>query len=285
MRIIAAAAALSSCVAMVCFPSVAVLSAQKAIDMWLGNVVPALLPFFIFADFITGLGVAAMLPVPAYTFTMSFMSGYPMGARLIGDFYRNGTIDKREAKRMLSFCSTTGPAFLMGTVGYSMLGSVSCGVALAIAHYGGSLLNGVFFTMLLGRGKRRGRSAVQGGEQNAALLDIFTDAILAALRSMGIILAYIIIFTFFSDLLELEGPLRGVIEMTVGCSAAANAAAASLETKLVLISGLTAFGGLSVAGQSMSMLKGTDISVPYYIAVKLSQAVFSVLIALFIVRL
>ena len=45
---------------MVAFPSIALASARKGISLWLSNVLPALLPFFICANFLQNIGIIRM---------------------------------------------------------------------------------------------------------------------------------------------------------------------------------------------------------------------------------
>ena len=53
-RITAGILALICCFFMVAFPVVALSSARKGISLWMSNVLPALLPFFICANFLQG---------------------------------------------------------------------------------------------------------------------------------------------------------------------------------------------------------------------------------------
>ena len=131
------------CVLMVVFPSIALCSARKGISLWLSNVLPALLPFFICANFLQDIGVIRIFRSGVFPFVMSVLSGYPMGAKIVGDLRRDGEISQREAMRLMSFCSTSGPAFMVGAVGAGMLGSGMLGGIIAAAHYAGAFLNGL----------------------------------------------------------------------------------------------------------------------------------------------
>lgn len=277
------------CLLMVIFPTTALYSARKGISLWLGNVLPALLPFFICANFLQNIGVIRFLKSGVFPFAMSVLSGYPMGAKIIGDLKRGGEISCSEAKRLMSFCNTSGPAFMVGAVGAGMLGSGTLGGIIAIAHYAGALINGMVYGRIIG---------VEGGAQmmKAAPLDkgmqeSFTEAILMSFKSLGIVLAYIVLFMFVTDLLHLSGVLslfssqavraliKGFFEMTVGCGAVAECTALTGSMKCILCSFIMSWGGLSVMGQTMSMLSGTGISMGYLFLSKLTHALFSAAIA------
>ena len=94
------------CILMVIFPQVAMDSARKGISLWASSVLPALLPFFICANFLQNIGVIRYLKSGTFPFLMSVLSGYPMGAKIVGDLRRSSEISVGEAKRLMSFCST-----------------------------------------------------------------------------------------------------------------------------------------------------------------------------------
>ena len=124
------------------------------------------------------------------------------------------------------------------------------------------------------------------------LLELFTDAILSAFKSLAIILAYIVLFMFLTDLMHMGGlfswigypPLKalakGFFEMTVGCGALSECINLSMGLKGVLCTVVLSWGGLSIIGQSMSMLSGAGVSLPYFILTKLTHAVLAGIIAL-----
>lgn len=61
---------------------------------------------------------------------MSVLSGYPIGAKLISEFYKNGVINTEESKKIIAFSSTSAPLFVIGTLGVFMLDNVSYGVII-----------------------------------------------------------------------------------------------------------------------------------------------------------
>ena len=107
---------------------------------------------------------------------------------------------------------------------------------------------------------------------------------------MAIILAYIMIFMIAVDLIQFSGFLRlaptaeaaalfkGFLEMTVGCNSLLMCQCGQL-VKLTLAAFIVTFGGLSVMGQSMSMLKGCSISLRRLFLMKLTQGLISAIIA------
>ena len=89
---------------------------------------------------------------------------------------------------MLTFCSTSGPLFMLGAVGAGMLSSPAAGAVIALAHYLGALLNGLLYRILIpcrpvtARENTGSPAAVKGN-----LLEIFTESMIQSFRALGII--------------------------------------------------------------------------------------------------
>ncbi len=305
--ILAGALSCIGCLVMMAFPSIALNAARRGIALWASSVLPALLPFFICANFMSALGLPAYIGrifekpfqkmfrapgVSAFIFSVSITSGYPMGAKLIGDFGRDGAITQNDAKRMLTFCSTSGPLFMLGAVGAGMLASPAAGAVIALSHYLGALLNGLLYRPF-------GKVSLKPPKELPArthlsrgtLLDLFTDSIITSFRALGIICGYIVLFMLISDFIQFSGILnsldaqwsrgflKGCLEMTVGCNDVADSEELSLLEQCIICSFLISFGGLSVYAQSMSMLAGLNISSSYYLVTKTTHGVLASLIA------
>lgn len=286
--LIAGSVTMACCVLMVAFPSIALASARRGISLWASDVLPALLPFFICANFLQNIGIIRMLRSGAFPFAMSVLSGYPMGAKIVGDLRRGGEISLTEAKRLMSFCSTSGPAFMVGAVGAGMLGSGALGGMIAAAHYIGALVNGILYTRLLGRESGGPPAPISDSKRGGrGMQESFTDAILMSFRSLAIVLAYIVLFMFLTDLFHMSGLfsmtddqavralIKGFFEMTVGCEAVAEGISVTSSVKCVLCAFILSWGGLSVMGQSMSMLSGTGVTLGYLMVSKLTHGIFA----------
>ena len=308
--ILAGALACAGCLAMMVFPAIALNAAQKGIALWASSVLPALLPFFICSNFMTALGLPAYMGqifekpfqkifgapgVSAFVFSVSITSGYPMGAKLIGDFGRSRSITTDEAKSMLTFCSTSGPLFMLGAVGVGMLGSPAAGAVIALSHYAGALLNGILFR-IISPVKHRSvkRNLDRMSLPKGSILDLFTDSLLSSFRALAIVCGYIVLlmmtteFIQFSGVLNMisadygKGFLKGLLEMTVGCSGIARSSQLTLLYQSVLCTFLISFGGLSVYAQCISMLSGLRISAGFYLFSKLSHGILAAVIAFLI---
>lgn len=149
---------LAICFVFILNPSVYSKSCLNAISVWALNVLPMLLPFFIFTRIIVSIcpPKKSVLDKPFkkfyntpngsfLIFFLSVISGYPMGAKLISNMYENKYIDNDGALSTLSFCSISGPMFMIGTVGVSIFHSYKAGLIIMIANLLASIFNGLIF--------------------------------------------------------------------------------------------------------------------------------------------
>jgi sporulation integral membrane protein YlbJ len=305
--ILAGALACTGCLIMMVFPAIALNAAQKGISLWASSVLPALLPFFICANFMTALGLPSYMGrifekpfqkifgapgVSAFVFSVSITSGYPMGAKLIGDFGRSRSVTLDEAKSMLTFCSTSGPLFMLGAVGAGMLGSPAAGAVIALSHYAGALLNGILYRIISPvKNHSVKRNLDRMSLPKGSILDLFTDSLLSSFRALGIICGYIVLFMMITEFIQFSGVLnfvssdygkgviKGLLEMTVGCSGIARSSQLTLLYQSILCTFLISFGGFSVYAQSMSMLSGLRIGAGFYLFSKLSHGILAAMIA------
>lgn len=277
------------CIYMVAFPEIIIKGSKIAIDIWLNSIVPVIMPFFIVAGFLKGIGICDSIPVRIYPLAMAVLSGYPMGAKIAGDYYREGIIDSRNLYGLLSYSMVTGPAFIIGTVGVSMLGSYKLGVILAVSHYGAAMINGLIFGGF-SHVKDDRNNLPKSAREIPDYYKVLTDAMLNSFKSVAIILAYIMIFMILCTSLDsfglfsltsnktLKALIKGFMEMTVGCGSIAGGDAGEMSS-LIICSFLISFGGLSVLGQSVSMLNNCAIKGFRLFKIKLSHGILSAIIA------
>lgn len=134
--------------------------AFKGLEVWAKILIPSLFPFFVLTklfsngSFVYDFTSIFKKPIkkiyncPAissYIFFMSIITGYPVGAKLVADFYNSNSLTKNEAIRTLSFCANSGPMFILGSVAIGMFASKTMGIIIYLSHILGSLLNGLIY--------------------------------------------------------------------------------------------------------------------------------------------
>ena len=316
-------------------PKEAYEAALSGLDVFLHSVFPALLPFFIASEIMAGLGVVDFLSVlldpimgplfrcpgcSSFIWIMSITSGYPTGARLVSMFRKQKKITVDEAQRILSFCSTSGPLFLVGAVSVSMLNSPKSGTILLISHFSAAILIGLAFRFYHTKGLMRHKSSVSLPKALSALSSarkrdgrpigqIMGDSVRNSVNVLLMVGGFIILFSVIIDLLMrirvidalaailsvllkpfrpdpslIKAVIGGMIEMTAG-GKLVSAAFVSMDRKIAAVSFLIGWSGLSIHAQTAGILSGTGIRFRSYILGKFFHGLIAALISLPLTRL
>jgi sporulation integral membrane protein YlbJ len=285
-------------------------AAKEGVNLWLFVVVPSLLPFFILNDMMVSLDVPKNIsyvfsPIlrvlyntsgyGAYAFIMSIFSGYPSGAKITSSLIKSGQITSDEGQRILSFSSTSGPLFIIGAVGTGMLKSVSAGYLLFISHLLGAILNGIIYNIVFHKtpsNKSSNRFAFSKTPMEPSQL--IGSSISSSLITCGYIGGYIVLFSviiklfnkisffsipFLTGVVEklIAFLIQGSLEISSG-SSIITLSTLPMEFKLILLSFIIGFGGLSILGQVAAVVSNTGIDMRKYALFKLTQGGVSSLI-------
>lgn len=308
---------LAIAIIIIMYPFDSLNAAKEGVNLWLFIVVPSLLPFFILNDMMVTLDVPKNIsyvfsPISrtlfntsgygAYAFIMSIFSGYPSGAKITSALIKSGHITSDEGQRILSFSSTSGPLFIIGAVGTGMLKSVSAGYMLFTSHILGAILNGIIYNIAFR--KTTFKSSPHGFSNAKAPLEpsqILGSSISSSLVTCGYIGGYIILFNviiklfnkikffsipFLTGIAErlISFIMQGSIEISSGSSIVA-LSTLPMELKLILLSFIIGFGGLSVLGQVAALVSGTGINIREYVLSKLAQGILSSLICFLMLKI
>lgn len=182
---------------------------------------------------------------------MSTVSGYPVGAKLIGTLYKNGNLTRAKALKMLTFSINAGPAFIVTAVGVGTLGSVSDGRRLLVAHLLATFIIVAVVQVLPDRifSKDALEPSKTAGLPQSTLC--VSDAIVQSVSDTGKamlnVCAFVVFFSGVGSLLaalpnSIGGKLTQALEVTVGVQDCT-------RSQLPLVAFLLGFGGLSVIFQ------------------------------------
>ncbi len=230
--------AISIVLVLIKYPEQSFQAALEGLKVWWDIVLPALLPFFILADILMGLGVVSFLGTlleplmrplfnvageGAFAFAMGLASGYPLGARISAELYRRGLCSRTETERLICFSNTADPIFMIGAVAVGMFGNASVGMAIVASHYLSAILVGILLSFLEKRPRQKRekkpisllRKAWQKmlsarKQDGRSFGDILGDSVSAAVDSLFKVGGFIIFFSVLIRLMELIG-LAGVL--------------------------------------------------------------------------
>lgn len=302
------------CLCITCFAAVFIIFPERYVAncfegfvLWAECVLPSLFPFVVVSlIFIkTGLADKASLPLKKATqilnlpqsaavcFILSICSGYPAGSRLVAEFYHSGAINKQDCDKLAPLCSTSGPLFIIGSVGYKMFGDKLLGLKIFIAH----TLAVVIFSLIYCRFCKKTQyiSAKPVKTNGNVLYDSFYGAIISVAVAGGFIAFFYVVAQAMQDFFILapiksffqlfmdEGAANalslGLAEVTTGCKFLAKSNSA---IKGAVAGFMITFGGISILMQQLSYLSKAGVKPAKFILIKLLQAVLCFLILLVI---
>lgn len=285
-------------------------SILAGVNLFYHSVMPSLLPFFFISKIIFGLGIFTPLiklfekpmqkifklpSITSYVFFMSILCGYPVGAKLIGDLFSENLIDEEDSKKMICICSTSGPIFVIGSVGAGLFGNTKLGASIFICHILSCIVTGLILSLKF---KNKTSNPYSPSRQ----LNVLQSAVNSTTSSILVVAIYVSIFYMFIDMLYDLNLLKcvaslfesifkllkinsnisqsiasGIIEITRGLFELKHIENQTL--KLIIASGIISFGGLSIFIQSMTFLAKTKIKASHFFKVKCLQCVTSIIIA------
>ena len=222
---------------------------------------------------------------------MSVISGYPVGAKLISEYHKMGFISTKQANKLCSFCSTSGPLFIVGSVGVGLLFSAKIGYILLISHIASSILNGMIYrNVFVDKTEIDFDFENQKTTQNL-LGESMKDSILSILVVGGFIaMAFLIVDLFVS--LNLFYPINwllekfgisgeigtifssGFLEVSKGCLMISNTGLSN-AIKATFASFFIGFGGISVFLQAVTFLKDAKVNLKFYFFQKITHGILS----------
>ena len=294
-------------------------SAKTGLTLWANSVVPSLLPFFIATELLGYTNVISILGrflnkfmrpifnVPgegAFPFIMGIISGYPMGAKIVSNFKKQGICTNEEAERLLAFTNNSGPLFIIGTVGIGLFKDTNTGILLFLTHILACLTVGFLFRWWKSskRCEKKGDSPLFSHSTISIsnLGEVLANSIMSAINTIFLIGGFIVLFSVIISILEnsgvldilsnlispilnifcipvtyADGILTGLLELTNGVCNVANIPNKSISTNIIICAFLLGFGGISITLQILSITSKAKISIKPYLIGKLFQGILA----------
>lgn len=266
----------------------AIAGASEGITLCIQVVIPSVFPFLVISICLNSAlsgrqipilsPIGSLLRIPTGTegiLLTGLLGGYPVGAQCVTQAYRNGTIRKTDAERMLAFCSNAGPAFLFG-IGSRLFSNVGICFGLWLIHILSAWIVGI-----LTPGKQHSSAHTM-----TSVSISLPQAIKTALATMACICGWVVIFRVilnFLDLwflwalpLEIQCLIKGILELSNGCCSLLDVT--DPATRIVLFSVILSFGGICVTMQTYSVCSGLNCH--NYLPGKIAQAAISMLLCM-----
>lgn len=265
-----------------------------ALKLCAGTVIPTLFPFFVLSGLLVNLGFVSLLgkilaPLSkllfkisgkgAVVFIIGIVCGYPTGAKVVADMFREKSIKKCEAERLLAFCNNSGPLFIIGAVGTTMLKNHSSGVALYVIH----LLSAIFVGIVMRAFAKKENHLQADDFYTLNIGSAFAKSVESAVKSILNVCGYVVFFAILCAMVKNEF-LISILEVTTGAKVLI-AQGFSEKITFILLSAILGFGGICVMLQVQSEVSNEKLSLKLYVLGKSLQATISALLSFIYVNI
>ncbi|TCT16961.1 sporulation integral membrane protein YlbJ [Natranaerovirga pectinivora] len=279
-------------------------AATEGLLLWSNVIVPSLLPFIIVSNLIIQFNIVRYISiifnpimkyvyklpgVAGYAWVLGMLSGYPMGAKIVADLLNKNLITQKQAQYLLTFSNNASPMFVLGFVSVGILDVGNLGIYLLIILYISSLLTGVIFSFVYRIDTKNINNTKKYTlvKSNETAFKIFDQCIIDGVDLIVRIGGYVIFFSIILSLVNLipidslliKNFLLGTVEISNGISLLSKIPN-GIETKIVLVNTIIAFGGFSVHAQTASVIQNTNLSITKYVLAKCVNAFITFLLTL-----
>ena len=276
-------------------------------NLWKENIFPSLFPFFVVSNILINIGFVDFISnifqnifyklflsnkYSTFIFFMSMLSGFPSSGKYLKDLLDKKKINIEDANKILLFTFFSNPLFIINTVGVSFYNSKKMGFIILISHYLGNIIVGILFRKYNQKKEDKVKINIKNEISNfnqkinstnviTALLSSIMDSMKTLINIFATITFFLIILTIFSNILNLSEPsnsiFSGLIEMTSGLKYLSSTNL-SLRLKIAISTFFISFGGLSIHGQILSILKDYNINYKYFLISRIIHGLISSLI-------
>ena len=287
------------------FPDTALRSARDGLVLWYRSVLPVLFPFMMVCSVTLRLELADPLLVLLYrpfhflfgcsrygSFAVitGFLCGFPMGAKITSDLYRQEKISRQEMMFLYGFVNNLSPAFLISYAAGEQMGRPELAWMLLVNVLGGSILYGILTSFLYRKDidaayESNLPPASRKTQDCFSVIDAcISETIQNTLRLGAWIMLFSILTGGIARFCSLKNPpallLASCTEVTVGIRLIA-ASAFSFEQKYVMINTIAAFGGLSALAQTVGISSMDRKTALHYIKSRVACTLLSLLLSVF----
>ena len=289
------------------FPEITVNAARNGIQIWFHQILPALLPFTILStilvksNFLKSFKGNANLIAVILTMTCGFIFGFPVGAKLSSDFYKQKLLTEKQAIFLAITTNNFSPMYVCGFAIPLLFPTTEYTISTYMLLYLTPLVIATIY-LLHDAQRIRNNSISPLGKQTSALqldMQIMDSGIISGFESLIKICGYIVLFSIVTEILSniistitpqellIVNLFLGNLEITNGIQLLSKAEIID-SFKYILAIQFLSFGGLSGIAQTGSILSSSGLSMHKYIIGKASLSLLLTLLAViyvFFIRL
>ena len=280
-------------------PVVTTTGAKNGLLLWFYTIIPSLLPALILTNIIQSTYGSSFKHANLYIIFIGLFCGYPLGASAIVKLEKYRSKDTPSRQFLMALCNISSPSFIINYILLATLKNSAKISTLLCIIYAPTLLlifiHQILANRTVGSISRSSQVMIDSTSSNSDLsstimtkptLEILDTSITSAFETITKLGGYIIIFSIIASYITIlpirndiaKALLIGIVEITNGIHYIGNSNF-SPELKLLLICIVNAFGGLSCAMQTKSIIVSDSIATKLYSIKK--YIYYKIIIALF----
>ncbi len=282
------------CAVLTVFSKAATNAAATSLTMCLKCLIPSLFPYMVASSMLVSCGAAESLgrvfPVAKIfginkrasgAIILGALCGFPLGAKIAVDFYKQGVVSKEEAEALISVSNNTGPSFVVAVIGAGFWKSAAFGWKLYFFQIFSALVAGLIVNRIVMPPKKCGEFEMSSSRRESfsvVFTKAVTDSVSAVLSVCGFVMFFAVLGAYLKVLTDavspmLTGTVFSVLELTGASEYAAMIASGNLAAGGFLAGFAVGFSGLSVFCQAASFTVPSSLSMKRTFAVKSIQGV------------
>ena len=257
--------------------------AYSGIELCVNVIIPSIFPFLFLSMLLCNYwpnsdlpflhGICKLTGIPANNqsiLLLACIGGYPIGAQVVANAWKNRSITRTQAERLMGFCNNAGPSFVFGLMS-TIFDGFWLPLFLWVIHIGSALLSGI---LLLN--KDSGEAPISKSHK-----DNISQIILKSVRITGTVCGWVTLFRAVLYILEIKCNIQsmflkvvlfGLVELSNGCVMLHEITPVGL--RFILASAMLSAGGFCVALQTASV--AGELGLGMYVPGKFLQICISV---------
>lgn len=253
--------------------------------------IPSLFPFMVLANFTVKSGISEYMGKYlsgvtktifgvsgqcGTTILLSFIGGFPVGARGIASLYESGKISEKESEKLAYSLVCAGPGFLIVFIGTTLLNSIEIGICILVSLIISVIILGFVNKLIFI--KENSFSSDKEIKQNHlpfsdALIISVRDCTYAMIEMCGIVVIFSALISIseylFSNLPHLYTYIATLLEVTTASKILSGSG------NILLLAFAVGFGGLSVHFQIFQALKNIPLNKGLFTIFRLLQGIIT----------
>ena len=246
-------------------------------NIWLYNLVPSMLPFYVISDLLINYGLIDILAFlfkkiinklfnvsenASFVIFFSMFTGFPSSAKYLKNLLDLNYISIEDANKIIRFTHFSNPLFIINVIGNTIIGNKKIGFLILLSHYLSNFIIGFLY-----RKEQTQKITTKRIKNTKSFGSILTASFINSFDSLLIVLVSLITFKILTSIIfhyfESNFIISSLLEITQGLFAL-KYLTLNIELKALIAVAMISFGGFCIHTQVYSILSETKISYKNY---------------------